>query len=116
MIIPTEYAVALICPDCGSLILKKFSLFSLNGGELEISCKCGAVPCFVGLAKEGYLYMEIESDCCADPHEFIFSLKEFGEGPFFGLACEVSKQGIGYFGLPKAVAEVLKEYALPVLL
>ena len=114
MIIPTEYAVAFVCPDCGSLILKKFSLFALNRGELTINCKCGATPCVIGLEKGKLIYMEIDSDCCNDLHEFTFGIEEFHQEAFFGLACEESNRGIGYFGVPRTVVEALEHYTLPI--
>ena len=117
MIISTEIAVAIACPHCGRLLLERYTFFQLNAKNgLSIICECGAKPGLIGIAKGGSMYLEVQGECCAETHDFIFYLDEFNEQSLFGLACDTAKMGLGFVGSPRSVLEAVETCRLPVQL
>lgn len=115
MIIPTDMAIAFVCPHCGSLVYETFSLFQLKKAEeLEIVCRCGQKPCLIGLDREHVLYVVLLGKCCDDPHEFGFYLEEFQENALMGLACDASSLGLGFIGTPRMVKLASEDCVLPI--
>lgn len=114
MIIPTDLAIAFVCPYCGRQVYDTFSLFRLKPDEeLDITCACGGRPCAVGLEGGNLIYVILWGKCCEDPHEFDFYLDEFQTDALLGLACDTSSLGLGFIGSPRLVKIATEECVLP---
>lgn len=102
------------CPHCGEVVLhRQVSIFAIQGkGKVLLSCSCGFLLC--GIAPQGRKHYAVElwSDCCEEPHRFIFTLGQLLKH-CLSLSCGRTDMHLAYLGDRESVlTEVIEDDVL----
>lgn len=92
------------CPRCGEVILhRKVSIFTIQGqGKVFISCDCGFLICAIASQGKKHYAVDIWSDCCEEPHRFVFTLGQLLKNSLV-LACSRTDIHLGYLGERRSI-------------
>ncbi len=102
------------CPRCGEVILhRQVSIFTIQGqGRIFISCSCGFLLCSIAPQGKKHYAVDIWSDCCEEPHRFVFTLGQLLKNSL-ALSCSRTDIHLGYLGKAENVlAEVVENDVL----
>lgn|GEM_PF-5376747 len=109
MVIFTEVACALYCPDCGSLEVYNFSLFSLGRNGFQLRCPCGCVVLDIERQKGKELFIRFNCVICGDWHSWSFHRWENLGRELFAFFCEDMGLEAGYLGPRPLVQQATKQ-------
>lgn len=92
------------CPRCGEVILhRQVSIFAVQGqGKVSLSCSCGFLLCSIAPQGQKHYAVDIWSDCCEEPHRFVFTLGQLLKN-CLALSCSRTDIHLGYLGKADAV-------------
>ena len=98
------------CPHCGEVILhRQVSVFAIQGkGKVFLSCSCGFLLCVMAPQGQKHYAVEVWSDCCEEPHRFVFTLGQLLKNNL-ALSCSRTDVHLGYLGDRESIlAEVIE--------
>lgn len=98
MLIPTEVALAMRCPDCGRMELTTLSRFTVHGGEsTTFRCSCGSEKLMVGF-RDGQVWLRIPCYLCDGLHFYYYTPREFWNASLTTIPCPETDLQVGVLG------------------
>ncbi|MBC7106480.1 MAG: hypothetical protein H5T97_11105 [Firmicutes bacterium] len=105
-----EIGVAVRCPECGKLEVRRLSRFAIGrNGRVEFSCRCGALLLAVSARGGGRYLVEIPCVVCVAPHQNEVAGREIWGAGIAAFHCPETGLVLAHLGRP----EQLEEAACP---
>lgn len=112
MLIDTNRAAAVICPDCSNAVVSSISAFSFSGGRsVKIKCPskdCGG-DCFTLSQKNKKIKISVQCAFCGDTHTISTDESRFWTKELITLPCPEAGISPFYLGQQDKVDEALTQ-------
>lgn len=104
MLISTQAAFAIRCPQCGKLEAETVSRFTCSHGRsVKVTCSCGAHKLTAG-SKRDAVWLQVPCYLCDGVHFLYFSPRQFWNEEVKPIACTETDLQLGVFGPERAVS------------
>lgn len=104
MLISTQAAFAIRCPQCGKLETATVSRFACNHGRsVKLSCSCGAHKLTAG-SKRDAIWLQVPCYLCDGVHFLYFTPREFWGNDMKPVICTDTDLQLGVFGPEREVS------------
>lgn len=103
MLISTQAAFAIRCPQCGKLETATVSRFACTRGRsVNVACSCGAHKLTVSDKRES-VYLKVPCYLCDGVHFLYYTPRQFWRGDMQPIACADTDLQLGMFGAEREV-------------
>lgn len=103
MLVSTDTAFAIRCPQCGKLETISLSRFAMGGKRsVRLDCSCGGHKLTAGV-KGTQVWLQIPCYLCDGLHFAYFSTRSFWDPEIKPITCSDTDLQLGVFGPPHAI-------------
>ncbi|HAA89178.1 MAG: Uncharacterized protein XD63_1116 [Thermoanaerobacterales bacterium 50_218] len=110
MLVATDVAVALRCPNCGRIKFQGLSLFTFSAQKtVRFTCTCGTPLLVISTKDRRVFYIQLDCIMCEGRHLFQHTLREIWSSDVLSLACEETGIEVCFLGPPEEVKRCIEE-------
>jgi len=111
VLIATNAALAMRCPECGKMGIHDFSRFAFaKGRAVHVNCSCGAAKLVVNTKNRSSYWFQVSCVVCEAKHLLEIPGKSLWSGEVTRLVCQDTDFELGYIGPEPVVREIAFDY------